>query len=93
MPIYDQTHIVNALSGMMGADFITGTGVHAPTTPEHYLAIQVISDAVFTSLVTAGPAWGGDAISITVFPAGVTFFGKFTSIQLASGVVIAYKAQ
>ena len=89
MPIYDYTHLANALSGLMGADFISGTGVHTPTSSEFYLAIQVLSDAVFTSLV-ASPVWGGDAVSGT-FPAGVTIFGHFTSIQLASGTVIAYK--
>jgi hypothetical protein len=80
---------MNALSGMMGADFISTGGVHTPTPAEFYLAVQIITDTVFTAL-TASPVWGGDAISGT-FPAGITIFGHFTSLQLTSGAVIAYK--
>lgn len=44
-----------------------------------------------TGAAVYAQAGGGDAIVITDdFPAGVTIFGRWTSINLASGMVIAY---
>jgi hypothetical protein len=80
---------MNALSGLMGSDFISTTGVHTPTGNEFYVAIQIITDTVF-AVLTNTPAWGVDAVSGT-FPAGITIFGHFTSLQLTSGSVLAYK--
>ena len=49
--------------------------------------IQALSAAVVT---LGAPGWTGAAPTSIPIPAGVTIGGRFTSIQAASGTVIAY---
>ena len=70
-------------SGRLGT---TNTKDTVAVTGE-FSAIQVISDAVFTTLTE--PSATGSLTGITI-PAGVTLFGRFTGYQLTSGVVRAY---
>jgi len=53
--------------------------------------IQVINDAVFSSIVTTNIGDSDNLHNITI-PAGVGFGGRFTNIAVTSGVVIAYYA-
>ncbi|MFB2832946.1 hypothetical protein [Floridanema evergladense] len=53
-------------------------------------AITVIENATFTALTVAN--WDGSATTGIVVGAGVTLFGEFTKIKLASGRIVAYKA-
>lgn len=70
-------------SGLGGT---TNTSNTTAVTGE-FSAIQVISDAVFSSLTEPGAT--GSLTGITI-SAGVTLFGRFTGYQLTSGVVRAY---
>ena len=55
-----------------------------------YVAVQIVSAAVFTSITGTGISgtWTG-----TTIPAGFTIVGRITSFQLTSGTVIAYLAR
>ena len=53
--------------------------------------VQVITDTVFTDLVSSNINASGDIAGSTV-PAGIGIGGKFSTITLASGSVIAYYA-
>ena len=55
-----------------------------------YIALQIVSAAVFTSISGTGISgtWSG-----TTIPAGFTIVGKISSFQLTSGAVIAYLAR
>lgn len=52
-----------------------------------FSAIQIIQDAVFTSLTEPGAT---GSLTGKILPAGLTLFGRFTGYQLTSGVVRAY---
>lgn len=52
---------------------------------ESYRAITVAQDATVTVVSDSG-----DSFTSKVLPAGLTIYGKFTSITVASGLVIAY---
>jgi hypothetical protein len=80
MPVF----IVN-LKSEGGADYITDTAAH--TGP--YESITALAAAVVS--VATSDNIGGTLTSIPI-PAGVTIFGHFASITLASGTVIAYKS-
>lgn len=69
--------------GKCGGQLIANTTVTTGT----FVAITIITNAVFTTLT--GSIAGMDS---TTFPAGVTLFGNFTTVTLASGKVIAYTA-
>jgi len=55
-----------------------------------WYCIQTLAATVFTTLTDS--TRGGTAIGSFSFPAGTTFFGNFTTIQLTSGTCIAYTA-
>jgi hypothetical protein len=56
----------------------------------NFAAIQIIADTVFSAL-TALNSTVGNLVGVTL-PAGTIIYGPFTSYDLASGKVIAYKA-
>ena len=64
-----------------GGQVITGTGV----TTGNWIEIRVLTAAVFTTLT-------GNLTNVgsTSFPAGTILNGRFTTITLASGSVVAY---
>lgn len=81
--------------GQLGADYIDST---IEITSGDWSAISVLTDAVFTQLgsnnvavnnvVPASTNLNGKAMS-----RGITIFGRYHTIQLASGAVIAYRAK
>ena len=96
----------NAAMGQAGATIIAETSVH--TANGDFVAIQFITDTVFTTLTAKSDSWygsgsgadsletvsGGTTVSDTTsgvtFPAGLTIYGRWTVIDLASGSCIAY---
>lgn len=71
----------------LGNTFIATTGAKTGA----WYAITFITAAKFTSLTDlAADAWDASIGTIT-FPAGVTIYGEYTRITLASGSVMAYK--
>jgi len=56
----------------------------------NFAAIQIIADTVFSAL-TALNSTVGNLVGVTL-PAGTIIYGPFTSYDLTSGKVIAYKA-
>lgn len=59
----------------------------APAPTGHYNSILVLDDASITCTSV-----NGEGLSNEEVPAGVTIVGMFTSIEVASGVVLAYIA-
>jgi len=56
----------------------------------NFAAIQIIADAVFSALTALNSTVGG-LVGVTL-TAGTVIYGPFTSYDLTSGKVIAYKA-
>ena len=56
----------------------------------NFAAIQIISDTVFSALTALNSTVGG-LVGVTL-TAGTVIYGPFTSYDLTSGKVIAYKA-
>lgn len=84
-----QKHIENQ-SGIHGAEFISDTGAHAPGTDLVFSAVQVVADAVISAYA---PAYTGNTFTGVTLSAGTVFYGRFTSLTLTSGKVIAYKGR
>ena len=76
-------------NGLSGGAYYADTDAHTGD----WLAIQVLADAKFHTL-TGNLADVANATegSAPVIPAGTTLFGKFTSVDLHYGRVIAYSA-
>jgi len=85
----------NVSLGQVGCFVEDGTTV---ISGKKIVAIQFITDTTFTTLTPnstsyIGTAGGsGDAIDTNnTFPTGMTVFGQWTALTLATGSVIAYE--
>lgn len=78
--------------GGKGFEFITDTVEHAAPEGMVYIALQVLDDAVIASYETdEGAEITGNTFTGELLPAGFVLYGRYTSVTLASGKVIAYK--
>jgi len=83
----------NASMGQAGAKFISDIEPHTGS----FAAIQCLEDTVFTTLTPEDTvngygvgAYNGNTMAGETISAGTTIYGKWTTIDLASGLVIAY---
>ena len=87
IPIETLNRLLNAaetVSGtnQNGSELISDTAVHNGA----YTSIAMRTDTVFTALTGNHTGWAG-----ATYPAGFVLNGAFSSIQLASGSVVAYR--
>lgn len=79
--------------GQYGAEFITNT---TAGTNKNYCAITMLEDTTFTTLTASNWSAGSTGSLYTgstiTYPKGLTIFGTFTAVTLATGKIIAYKA-
>ena len=73
------TEALENMLGQYGFTYIADT----TKVTERFNAIQIITDAVVTT--------EGDVLTALALEAGTIVYGRFTSVTLASGSVIAYK--
>jgi len=81
---YTVAEAQNAGLGQAGVILIDDTAAH--TGP--FVAIQALEDAA-VDISECDMSWIEDVADFTI-PAGLTIYGKFTSIELDSGKVLAY---
>tara|TARA_R100001530_G_scaffold98926_1_gene68755 strand:+ start:1761 stop:2057 length:297 start_codon:yes stop_codon:yes gene_type:complete len=79
--------------GQAGAKFISDTSVHSGT----FVAITMLEDTVFNALTPTDTtngygvgSYNGNTMASETIPQGVTIYGRWSSIDLTSGLVIAY---
>jgi hypothetical protein len=78
--------------GRKGFEFISDTAEHVAPEGMVYIALQVLDDAVIASYETdEGAEITGNTFAGELLPAGFILYGRYTSVTLASGKVIAYK--
>lgn len=69
--------------GQSGFDYVTTGTINSHT----YIAISALEDAS----ISATSAGGGDSLSSVTIPKGMTIYGKFSSITVSSGKILAYR--
>ncbi len=74
---------IRNLKGELGGIYITDTNAHTGD----FDAITALETAVIAELISSNIT--GTLTSVPL-PAGVTIYGRFSSVDLASGKVIAY---
>ena len=78
--------------GRKGFEFISDTAEHVAPEGMVYIALQVVDDAVLDSYETdEGAEITGSTFTEELLPAGFVLYGRYTSVTLESGKVIAYK--
>ena len=83
----------NVALGQAGAKFISDTESHSGT----FVAITMLEDTVFNALTPTDTtngygvgSYNGNTMASETIPQGVTIYGRWSSIDLTSGLVIAY---
>ena len=91
----------NISLGQAGVAYLTDQDTYVPPTGQVVVAITFILDTVFASATAAeeassptqaaaGPGTESDAFGTDTFPAGVTIYGRWDSITLNGGSIVAY---
>jgi hypothetical protein len=81
--IVKEGNFYQSVTGDYGFKVVAASG----STSESCRAIQALEDSVVTTTTSVG-----DALSSVALTEGTIVFGKFDSVAVASGKVIAYKA-
>ena len=83
----------NVALGQTGAKFISDTESHSGT----FVAITMLEDTVFNALTPTDTtngygvgSYNGNTMALETIPQGVTIYGRWNTIDLTSGLVIAY---
>ena len=83
----------NIALGQAGAKFISDNAEHTGS----FIAITMIEDTIFNALTPDDTSNGygvgsynGNSMASKSLPAGLTIFGKWTTIDLTSGACVAY---
>ena len=103
---YTVAEAQNVQLGQGKSAYLDSTNAYTTTGNNAVIAIQIIQDCTFTTLAaenvnycfgdngadgTYTDAGIGDTITAsTVFPSGITLYGRWTEVDLASGVVVLY---
>lgn len=87
--MYNRDIMENAM-GYNGAEFISDTVQHVASPNTVYSSLQVIADATLSQFSLDGGITGNTFTGV-VIPSGTTIYGRFSSITLTSGQILAYK--
>lgn len=71
--------------GQKGFRYLTGAA--SGTAGEHYRAITALADASVTVVSESG-----DNLTTVTLSAGITIYGLFSEVSIASGTIVAYIA-
>jgi len=84
--------VLEGIVARKGFEMITDTQEHTPSEGESFIALQTIADTVFASLSTVeGCSITGNDYTSEMISEGTIIYGRFNSVTLSSGKVIAYK--
>jgi len=82
--------LAESQAGWKGSEFISDTAAH--TTTNVFTALQVISDAIISAYTTdTGALITGNTLTGNILTVGTVIYGRFKSVTLTSGKIMAYK--
>jgi len=97
---YNEQEALNLGLGQAGVAFLGDTDTYTPPSGLVVVAIQFVEDTVLDSGTTAesswptnaqaGPGENSDTIGSTTFLAGMTIYGRWKTIDFASGKALLY---
>ena len=103
----NNTDIYNATLGQYGSSFITGDGgtvdLNGTSSTMFVIAITMLADTTFSLLTPENanyltvPGKGYESLGDTTatsdtFPKGVTIYGRWTTVDVNAGNIVAYIA-
>jgi len=88
--IINQADILQASMGQAGMVVISDTAKHTAAAGTCFAVIKFLSDSVVTEIVADDSAPITGTLDGLAFGANFSLYGKFASVQLASGSAILY---
>ena len=88
--IVNVADIIEELSGGKGMEVVADAAAHTHGADLCYKVIKFTSDAVITAITADAGAPITGTLDGLAFAANFELYGKFTSVQLASGSAILY---
>ena len=88
--------LAGEILGGKGFEFISDTDEHVAPEGMVFIALQVVEDAMIDSCETDEGAEikdEGNNFTEVLLPVGFVLYGRYTSVKLADGKVIAYKGE
>jgi len=82
--------IEESRAGFLGFEYIGDTAAHLPPANQVFVELYILTTTVIAA-ISSEVALTGTTFTGVSIPAGVTLKGRFKSITLTSGTVIAYK--
>ena len=84
--------LTEEILGGKGFEFISDMNEHDAPEGMVFIALQVVDDAMIDSYKTDdGAKITGNDLTEALLPVGFVLYGRYTSVKLADGKVIAYK--
>lgn len=83
-----QEAILKSQMGGYGCHFISDTAAHTPTAGRVFVALIPLVDTVISAYL---PTLDGNTLTGVTIPAGTPVYGRFTTLTLTSGKVLAYQ--
>ena len=105
---YTVVEAQNIQLGQCRSAYLDDTGAYTVASGDAVVAITIIQDAKFTTITqedtdncfgdsgtddSNSGGTGDIVVDTTLFPAGITLFGRWTAVTLASGVAVLYMAR
>ncbi|MDD5358343.1 MAG: hypothetical protein PHX80_04300 [Candidatus Nanoarchaeia archaeon] len=90
--VVNEADLLEDLMGSKGCEIITDANPHVPsTTVLCFKCLHCVTTTVIGAITadTNAPISGGTIVGVTLNP-GFVFYGRFSSVTLTSGSVIAY---
>lgn len=77
--------------GGKGFEYISNTAAHTPPAGQVYICLHLLTDTIFAAIATDASAPIVGTVTGLTFLAGTVLYGKFSSLTLTSGSLLAYK--
>jgi hypothetical protein len=84
--------LIEAYLGNNGAEWISDTAAHTAPDGMVFTSFQVVTNATLSAYTAeTGATITGNTFTGVAIPAGTRIYGRFRSLTLTSGSILAYK--
>jgi len=90
LTLVNEADILQASMGQAGMEVIADTAKHTAAAGTCYAVVKFLADSVVTEIVADASAPITGTLDGLAFGANFALYGKFASVQLASGSAILY---
>lgn len=83
-----EADIFQAMVGALGTNYVADTAAHTPSEGRVFFALICIEETVIAAM---SPTVDGNTLTAVTLPAGTPIYGRFTTVTLTSGSLMAYE--